>query len=154
MAHFDRTIPPGGEGRITLKVDTSGYEGNLRKTAKVYTNDLSNQGETVTVSAFVKVPIALSSKLIYLHGKAAEAVGRTVEIKGELDKPLKIEPVEFNLTNKLTYKIDEVKAGKVYQVHFMTIPNTGDSFQGILKFKTNYPEKPEIAIYIRGRFSN
>jgi len=102
---------------------------------------------------YVKVPIHLSSKLVYLHGKRGQAVNKTVEVKGELEKPLKIEPLEFNLANKLTYKIEEVKPGKLYQVHFTSVPNTGDSFQGILKLKTNYPEKPEITIYIRGRFS-
>jgi hypothetical protein len=152
VAHFDRAIPPGGEGKITLKVDTSGYQGNVRKTARVYSNDPSNRLETITLSAYVKVPILVSSKLVYLHGKAAEAVEKTVQVTGELDKPLKIEPLEFNLTNKLAYKIEAVKPGKLYQVRFTSIPNTGDSFQGILKLKTNYPEKPEITIYIRGRF--
>ena len=152
MAQFDRAIPPGGEGKITLRVDTSGYQGNVRKAARVYSNDLSNRVETITLSAYVKVPILVSSKLVYLHGKSAEAVKKTVEVKGELDKPLKIEPLEFNLKNKLSYKIEAVKPGKLYQVHFTSIPNTGDSFQGILRLKTNYSEKPEITIYIRGRF--
>jgi hypothetical protein len=152
VAQFDRSIPPGGEGKITLKVNTSGYQGNVRKTARIYSNDPSSRAETVTLSGYVKVPILVSSKLVYLHGKAAEAVKKTVQVKGELDKPLKIEPLEFNLANKLTYKIEAVEPGRIYQVHFTSIPNRGDSFQGILKLKTNYPERPEITIYIRGRF--
>ncbi|MBP1741645.1 MAG: hypothetical protein H6Q48_3938 [Deltaproteobacteria bacterium] len=152
MAQFDRAIPPGGEGKITLKVNTSGYEGNVRKTAKVYSNDPSTQVETITLAAYVKVPIQLSSKIVFLQGKRAVAAKRTVEVKGGLEKPLKIEPVEFNLSDRLSYEIVEVKPGKLYQVHFTSIPNTGDSFQGILRLKTNYPEKPEIRIYLRGRF--
>lgn len=93
MAQFDRTIPPGGEGKITLRVNTSGYEGNVRKTARVYSNDPSTQVETITLSAYVKVPIQLSSKIVFLQGKRAEAAKRTVEVKGGLEKPLKIEPV-------------------------------------------------------------
>jgi hypothetical protein len=152
VAQFDRAIPPGGEGKITLKVSTSGYEGNVRKTAKVYSNDPSIQVETITLSAYVKVPIQLSSKIVFLQGKRTVAAKRTVEVKGGLEKPLKIEPVEFSLSDRLSYEIVEVNPGKLYQVHFTSIPNTGDSFQGILRLKTNYPEKPEIRIYLRGRF--
>ena len=152
MAQFDRTIPPGGEGKITLKVNTSGYEGKVRKTAKVYSNDPSGRVETIALSAYIKVPIQLSSKLVFLRGKRAEVTKSTVEVKGGLDKPLKIEPGEFNLSSRLTYEIEEVNPGKLYQVHFTSIPNSGNSFQGTLKLKTNYPEKPEITIYIRGRF--
>ena len=152
MAQFDRTIPPGGEGKITLRVNTSGYEGNIRKTARVHSNDRSTQVETIALSAYVKVPVQLSSKIVFLRGKRTEAAQRTVEVRGGLEKPLKIEPFAFNLSNNLTYEIVEVKPGKLYRVHFTSIPNTGDSFQGILKLKTNYPEKPEVTIYIRGRF--
>lgn len=152
MAQFDRAIPPGGEGKITLRVNTSGYEGNVRKTARVHSNDPSKQVETIALSAYVKVPIQLSSKIVFLQGKRAEPAKKTVEVRGGLDKPLKLEPVEFNLSNRLSYEIVEVKRGKLYQVHFTSIPNTGDSFQGILRLKTSYQEKPEITIYIRGRF--
>ena len=154
MAQFDRTIPPGGEGKITLKLDTAGYEGTVRKTARVYSNDPTKQVDTLSVSAYVKTPIHVSPKLVFLQGKTEETVSKTVEISGELEKPLKIEPIEFSLDRLLTYKIDEVKAGKLYQVHFTSLPNVGNYYQGTLRLKTNYPEKPEIAIYVRGRFGN
>jgi hypothetical protein len=154
VAYFERTIPPGGEGKITLKLNTSGYEGLLRKTATVYTNDPVKQVETLSFFGHVKVPIHVSSRLVYLRGKTTDTVTKTITISGELDKPLKIQPVEFNLNNKLTYRIDELKAGKLYEVHFTSLPNAGNFYQGNLKLRTNYPEKPEIDIWIRGRFGN
>ena len=39
MASFDKAIPPGGEGKITLSVDTRGYQGKIHKTARIFTND-------------------------------------------------------------------------------------------------------------------
>jgi hypothetical protein len=154
VAYFDRIILPGGEGKITLKLNTSGYEGLLRKTATVYTNDPAKQVEIVSFSGHVKVPIHVSSRLVYLQGKTAQIVSKTINISGELDKPLKIQPVEFNLNNKLTYRIDELKAGKLFEVRFTSLPNRGNFYQGILRLRTNYPEKPEIDIWIRGRFFN
>jgi hypothetical protein len=112
------------------------------------------QVETVSFSGYVKVPIHVSSRLVYLQGNTAQAVSKSIKISAELDKPLKIQPVDFNLNNKLTYRIDELEAGKLYEVCFTSLPNVGNYYQGILRLKTNYTEKPEIDIWIRGRFMN
>ncbi len=39
MVSFDKTIPPGGRGKIEIKFNTSGYRGRVRKSALVETND-------------------------------------------------------------------------------------------------------------------
>jgi hypothetical protein len=135
-------------------VDTSGYDGNLRKSAKVYSNDPVRPVETLSFSGNVKVPIRVSTRLVYLQGNAKDQVSKTIKISAELDKPLKIQPIEFNLHSKVTYKINEVKAGKLYEVLFTSLPNVGNYYQGILRLRTNYPEKPEIELWIRGRFVN
>lgn len=152
MAHFDRTIPPGGEGKITLKVDTSGYQGAIRKKAKVYTNDPRNNVEVLTIRAFVKVPIHLSPRYVYLRGLAGQKITKTVRVRAQGDKPLKLEPSSFDLSTKVTYRIEEVEPGLVFKVHFTTIPGPAETYRGVLKLKTNYPEKPEITIRIRGKF--
>ena len=54
MASFDRTIPPGGVGKIALSVHVQGYEGSIRKQARVYSNDPKNKQMTLTLKAFVK----------------------------------------------------------------------------------------------------
>ena len=54
MASFDQTIPPGGVGKITLSVSTEGYQGNIRKRARVYNNDPENKQTYLTMMAFVK----------------------------------------------------------------------------------------------------
>lgn len=152
MAQFDRTIPPGGEGMITLRVNTKGYQGIVRKSARVYTNDPANRIQTIGLEGFIRGAVALSPKSVFFQGFATETIRKTVLIRAGFDKPLKIQPVNFNLDKMLSYKIEEVQRGKLYQVHFATIPGTYNYFQGFLKLKTNYPETPEILIQIKGRF--
>jgi hypothetical protein len=41
-ARFDRDIPPGGEGTITITLDTKGCRGVNKKSALVYSNDPRN----------------------------------------------------------------------------------------------------------------
>ena len=154
MAHFDRAIPPGGEGKITLKLSTRGYDGKVRKSARVYTNDPNSPTDIITIEAFVKTPIVVSPKSVFIQGKITERLTRSVDIKGDPAKPLKIEPVKFTLNNKLKYSIEEVSAGKHYRINFTSIPSVAEHYRGTLRLRTNYPEKPELLIFVRGRFIN
>ena len=151
MAHFDKAIPPGGEGKIKLQVTTKGYQGSVQKSAKVYHNDPNTENLVLTLKAHVKVPIHLSSRYVRLYGKEGQSITRVVDIKAELDKPLKINPIEFNLKDKLSYTIEEIEKGKKYRIKFKSIPGPPQTYTGFLKLKTNYPEKPELTVRIRGR---
>jgi len=151
VAHFDKAIPPGGEGKIKLQVTTKGYQGPVQKSAKVYHNDPNTENLVLKLKANVKVPIHLSSRYVRLYGKEGQSITRVVDIKAELDKPLKITPIEFNLKDKLSYTIEEIEKGKKYRIKFKSIPGPPQTYAGFLKLKTNYPEKPELTVRIRGQ---
>jgi len=152
VTSFDRSIPPGGEGKIALKFNSKGYSGRVRRTATVYTNDPKAPQETIVFEAMVKTPIMISESMVLLKGTHQENVTKTVDVKGELKEPLRLEPVEFTLDKKAKFNIEEVIKGKHFRVTFTSIPNVGNSYRGLLKLKTNYPEKPELVIYVMGKF--
>ena len=152
MASFDHTVPPGGEGKITLKVHTKGYEGSIYKSARVNTNDREQDVVNLGIMAFVKVPIYLSTRYVSFYGKAGQSITRVVEIRAGSDKPLTLTPERFNLEGKLTYRIEEVEKGQEFKIHFTSIPDPPQTYYGFLNLKTNYPEKPIISIQIRGGF--
>jgi hypothetical protein len=154
VAYYDRSIPPGGEGKITLKFNSRGFEGRIRKVARVYTNDPKNRRDTLVIDALIKTPIRISNRLVYLQGTTKQTITKTVDITGELDKPLKLEPMDYTLDKKVKFNIEEVTKGKHYRVIFTSIPNVGNYYQGLLKLRTSYAEKPELVIHVRGRFLN
>jgi len=151
VAEYDKAVPPGGEGKITLRVSTKGYQGNIWEGAKVYTNDPINNVATLRLKAFVKASIHLSSKYIYLVSNENQSITEVVDISAELDRPLKLNLVQFNLAEKLTYTLEEIETGRRFQIRFTTIPGPCEIYKGFLKLKTNYPERPEITLWIRGR---
>ena len=151
MASFDRAIPPGGEGKITLSVRTKGYEGAKRWSAVVYTNDPIMKTVNLRVKALVKVPIHISPRYVNLYGKEGQSVTRVIEIRAGLNKPLTLTPSQFNLEGKLTYVLEEIEKGRRFKIRFTVIPGPPQTYHGFLKLKTNYPEKPVISIRIRGR---
>jgi hypothetical protein len=81
-----------------------------------------------------------------------QEITRTVNISSGLERPLQITPVSFDLSGRVSYSIKEVEKGRRFQVRLTSIPGTAGTIQGALKLKTNYPEKPEITIFVRGRF--
>ena len=153
MANFDKAIPPGGEGKITLTVRTKGYQGMIRKAARVKTNDPANKNVVLVVKAMVKTPIYVSSRYVKFSGKGDREIGKTVKIRGELDKPLNLTVVEFTLKDKLKYTLETILKGKEYQIQFTYLPTVKENFNGILKIKTDYPEMPEITIVVHGQFN-
>ena len=142
MASFDREIPPGGEGKITLSVKTKGYEGARTWSARVNTNDPDLNVATLTVKSFVKVPIYRSPRYVSFHGPPGQSHTRIVEIRAGLDKSLALTPGQFNLVGKLTYKVEEVEKGNRFLISFTTLPGPPQTYEGSLVLKTNYPEKP------------
>jgi len=152
VADYDKVIPPGGEGKITLKVDTRGYQGKVTKNARVYTNDPKNPVTNLNLEVFVKIPILVSARYVRLEGLPGEKDTKAIEIKAQKEKALTLEPASFNLEAKATYRIEEIAPGKEYRVSFTNISELEETYLGFLRLKTNYPEKPEITIRIRGRF--
>lgn len=154
MAHFDRVIPPGGEGHIILKADTSGYSGKVGWQTRIFNNDPANPVEMIVMEGILKEAIVFWPTVVLLKGSQKESIAGSVRIEGKLNKRLAIEPLSFDLAKQVNYKIVELEPGKVYEVRLMTVPNGEKRYRGFLKLKTGYEEKPEIVIPIWGDFAN
>lgn len=150
MASFDRSVPPGGEGKITLKFNTNGYYGPVTKSARVFSNDSTRRVQTLSIKATVRTPIYISPRSVYFKGRLGQKMERTIQITAKQEKALKIKPEKFDLEKIVSFKIKEIEKGKQYQLLFTASPETPGSFRGTLKLSTNYPEKPEISIPITG----
>lgn len=133
-------------------MNTKNYQGKVTKIAKVHSNDPTHQIEILRLTAFVKVPIYMSSRYVYLLGQVGQTTTRSVKIRAQLDKPLTLEPTHFDLNSRVIFRMEEVEPGKTFVIHFTNIPGPDEIYHGFLKLKTNYPEKPEISIRIRGKF--
>jgi len=149
VASFDKVIPPGGEGKITLKIKTGGYQGRISKGARVYTNDPKKAFFLLRLAADVKVPIYIYPRFVNFIGRPGQSLTRYVLIEAREEKPLKITPVGFNLQDKVNFTIQEMVPGKKFQIVLATAPQVVGAYNGFLKLKTNYPETPEISIKIR-----
>jgi hypothetical protein len=152
VASFNHTIPPGGEGKITIKVHTKGYEGKIYKSVLVNTNDRVQNSVHIGIKAFVKVPVSVSPRYVSFYGKAGQIITKVIEIKAELNNPLTLSQDQFDLEGKVKYTLEEIEKGRRFKIHLTSIPGPQPTFRGALRLKTNYPEKPIITITITDRF--
>ena len=135
-----------------MKINTRGYRGNVFKRARIYTNEPGTRYQAVGIKVFVKVPIYVTSRHLYLRGPADRKVTAAVTVKGDGTKELRLKETEFTLSEKVTYTIQEIEAGKLYRINFTRLPGEVGVHRGVLKLKTTYPEKPELTIRLTAQF--
>jgi hypothetical protein len=153
-AEFDKVIASGKQGRIKLIFNTTGFDGKIRRRARVTTNHLSKRTFTLDIEARVWSPIFIAPKHVVLKGSSKERIIKTIEITGRMDKPLELKPERFDLKGKVDFVIKKLDSGNGFQVVFETIPGFEGTFHGKLQLKTNYQENPDITIRIRGRIKS
>ncbi len=97
-------IPPGGEGKISVAIDTRNEGGRkISKQILVQTNDTKNSRYKLILSGFVEKFAAIDPPLIKLKGKAGQSIENTVTIT----------PGE-----KYPFHIVDISARKGENIHF------------------------------------
>ncbi len=152
VVDFDALLPPGGEGKITVKIDTRGFEGPERWGVKVFSNDPKWTEAVLDLRANVKPVITITGAPVFLGGKKKTPMTGEVEISTGLHKPLILTPERFTLSGKVTYSLSEIEKGKRYRVSFQNVAGKRENYRGSLKLRTNFAEKPDVTIWIIGRF--
>ena len=148
MASYDEAILPGGEGKVTIRINTKGYRGNRSWGATIHTNDPHREKTYVRIKANVKAPIFVSSYRVYLRALEGESTTGEIQIRGDLPEQLAIEPLYFTLEGIANYTIEEVEKGRLFKILFSNVPGAPKSLRGRLDIKTNYPEKALLSIQV------
>ncbi len=136
-----------------MKVETQGYSGKVVKSAQVYSNDPSDRVVNISLEGTVRQWISVTPPSIFIEGQKGQVAKGTVLIRGG-EKPLRLQQVSYDLQDRIIYTVEEVEPGKVYRLHFSSVPELSGIVTGTLILRTGYPEKPEVTIRIRGKFRN
>lgn len=151
MARFDRVIPPGGEGIITLSLRTKGFSGDIHKRARVYTNDSKMPELTIAVKAHVWVPVEVMPPTIQIKGilgkRAKEGV---VRLKSNMDDPLVLNLSRTSIPDKVDVALKAIETGRTYELTVSNKVEAETSYRGTIVLTTNYLESPEIVIRVFG----
>ena len=111
MASYTRQIPPGGEGKVTLKVNTYNKGGHtIRKHATLFTNDKKNPRLKLTISGSVDKFVTIRPNRVKLRGVVGDAIKRKVTITPEKKYPFKIVKVSAKEGKDIHFELSEEKS--------------------------------------------
>lgn len=146
-------IPPGGEGRIQVKVSTRGRKGDLQKTVVVQSNDPKQPRYTLKIKGIVEVIAAFEPDRLNLKNIAkGQTTTETVKLTGrEVDK-LKITELVSSKPEELTAEMVTEEGKPAVKVTFKAGDQAG-RISGRVTAKTNLKEPEEIFLYVYGQVS-
>ena len=152
MVQYDRTIPPGGVGQIALKVNTSGFQGKITKSAQVTTNDPKKRKSKIYLSINVRTHIIVEpGPRIMLRGIVGDDLRRVVSIRAANDQPLEISTIQTNLRSIIDYKLIPKDDGKKYKLEVVSKVTQQKTASGFLTLHTNHPKKKilKLSVHLR-----
>jgi hypothetical protein len=147
IARFDRVIPPGSEGKVTLEVNLKGFQGYVKKTATVLSDDPANPRVVLTLEGAVKPLIEVRpEKTVYFQGMAGDIAEKTIDFV-TTSRPFHIRKTEDNLDKKAGYRLTTVEDGRHYRLTVFNNTLRGN-YRGSITLHTDFDEKPELTVWI------
>ena len=151
MTRYDRVIPPGGTGIVTLTIDTGRVIGEFHKRAVVWSNDSNRKSIALYLNGVVKPFISLEpGGYIGLWGLKGQVPVESMEIINNHSTPLKITTIENELPQKVKWNLEEVRPGYAYRLEVEDISTEAGDYTGHLIVRTDHPKKPEFVIIVNG----
>ena len=151
MTRYDRVIPPGGTGQITLGIDTSKEIGEFNKKAVVWSNDPQRKSVALYLKGEVKPHISLiPGGYLSLQGVWGQVPAEKLEIINNHKQPIKIKTVIHDLPDHIHWRLKENVSGFSYTLEVEDISKKAGEYTGHLILQTDQPQKPELVIIING----
>ena len=152
MVRYDRAIPPGGVGQVTLQVNTGGFQGKVTKSAQVTTNDPRQRNSKIYLSMDVRAHIIVEpGPKIMLQGIAGDDIQSVVHIRSAEKQPFKITRIETNLRSVIDYKLSRKDAGSEYDLQVVSKATEQKTASGFLTLHTNNPKKRIVKLSVHLR---
>jgi hypothetical protein len=160
VANFDRTIPPGGTGKIVADVDTTGFSGPISKAVLVFSNDPATPQANLVIKADVRAFIEVLPRplVIFRNVLQGEPASEKLVLASADGSDFKVQSAEASGgTYQLTYRElpekERVPDRKGSQWE-LTVTVPANAPEGMLNqkivVKTTAPKAPEVTINVTG----
>lgn len=149
MTRYDRVIPPGGTGEITLGIDTKSVRGEFEKKAIVWSNDLPRRSVALYLKGEVKPHISVvPGGYLSLQGVKGRVPKEKLDIINNHKQPFNIIRIISDLPDNIVWHLKKIKPGYSYTLEVEDISTKAGEFSGHLVVQTDLPQKPELVIIV------
>lgn len=146
---YDKTITPGGQGRIEATLDTAGRSGEVVKQINITTNDPASTRVVLTFTGKVRTRISIDPPNGLMWGRFTPEMPltRTIKLVNNTPSVMKVEPVPASQPSVFAATVKELEPGKVVEVTVTAKPPFVEGLNNApLKLKTGMKEVPELSV--------
>lgn len=150
-ASFTKQIPPGGEGKITLKLNTEGYGGRgMNKPTLVETNDKAKPKLTLTLVGPVEIFAKIDPRRVSLSGTIEQELKAKVTIIPEQKYAFKVLEAKAERGEHIRVKLEKSEDGMKYTILVDNLKKNAGRYVDRILVKTDSVMRPEIQIDVYG----
>ncbi|MGA7579369.1 MAG: DUF1573 domain-containing protein [Desulfobaccales bacterium] len=148
---YDKTIPPGGQGEITLSIKPYSVIHQFHKDTTVTTNDPENREFHLVLTGNALPFIEIEpSHIVRLRGKTGEDVRGQVKFISHLPGPFKITGYQTNIPDKIEISLKAVVPDRVYVLEVTNRQANMAPYAGIIILTTNSAQRPRLIVRVFG----
>jgi len=150
-ASFTKEIPPGGNGKISLSFNSSGYGGStVNKKTRVETNDPDHASISLIITGTIEKFAEIEPDGAVLTGTAGEDIKTEIKITPNKKSPFKITGVKAKSGENIRCDLKEIKGsdGIQYVLTVSNLKKEAAKYNDRISLTTDNVLKPEITIYV------
>ncbi|MCK9374950.1 MAG: DUF1573 domain-containing protein [Syntrophobacterales bacterium] len=148
---YDKTIPPGGEGGITLTIKPFSVLHQFKKETKVRLNDPERPALSLVMVGKAQPFIEIQpSHIVRLRGKPGEDIEGQVRFTSHLPGPWKITEVRNSIPDKIDVTLKPEVPDKVYVLEVHNKWQQSGPYAGLVELLTTSKERPRLIVRVFG----
>jgi hypothetical protein len=151
VASFDKTIPPGGQGEITLTIKPYSVLHRFKKDTKVRLNDPNLPLLHLTLTGVAQPFIEIKpSHIVRLRGAPGDDLKGQVHFISHLPTPWKITEYRTNIPDKISVTLKPEVPGKEYVLEVRNKRQDTGPYAGLVELFTTSKERPRLIVRVFG----
>jgi hypothetical protein len=148
---FDKTIPPGGQGNITLTIKPFSVIHQFKKETKVRLNDpdqpMLNLVLTGVAQPFIEIQ---PSHIVRLRGASGDDIRGQVRFISHLPMPFQITQYRTTIPDKIEVSLKPEVPDKVYVLEVRNKGQQSGPYAGLIELFTTSKERPRLIVRVFG----
>lgn len=151
VPRYNRTIPAGGQGEITLTIRPYSVIHQFHKGTQVITNDPQTPEFQLVLTGDALPFIEIQpSHIVRLKGSAEEEVRGQVWFTSHLPGPFQITGYRTNIPDKIEISLKAVQPDRVYLLEVRNRSGNSGSYAGLIELGTTSAQRPRLIVRVFG----
>jgi hypothetical protein len=148
---FDKTIPPGGQGNISLTLKPFSVIHQFKKETKVRLNDPDQPMLHLTMTGVAQPFIEIQpSHIVRLRGAPGDDIRGQVRFTSHLPTPFQITQYRTTIPDRIEVSLKAEVPDKVYVLEVRNKGQQSGAYAGLIELFTTSKERPRLIVRVFG----